>query len=258
MYPKFRTITDRGGPVGYPLSERVRLRFDNIERFISTLRTADAKERIRVALNRAPPGKNFTASYAAGDYVDTFDTKTKRWSGPYRILAPHLHKVNQLYILSGNRALLRSVDNTRPHTYSHEETSNMAYFADTVSDLFGAACDQLHGAFVTTVPADEATGEKWIKADQEEVSGLVERGVLTPATAAEVAASNAVFVPSKVVRVVKACGRHKSRWVASELRGQSERVVERTVPTPSRSIARLLISYALSHALLVRLFDIKQ
>ena len=240
VFPNFKAAEINNFTPGYPLDDAIKTRFRVIEAVQSAVRSVDARQRLAIAINKKPPGRNFTSIYQPGQSVDYFDKKDSRWYGPYSVLPMLDDDYSKVFIRSGNRVLLRNVSNCRHHTFSDDELRALKSYYSDVNECFSVS-----DVFATTVEAANATGDAWLAADEKEANGLIARGTIKMVPDSEVP-KDAKNVNSKVVRVIKDSGICKSRWVATEIGWKSDRVVERTVPTPSRAVLRVVLTVSLA------------
>ena len=174
------------------------------------LQSVQAKQKIADALNRWIPGKGATQhDFKIDDFVDVHDDGQNRWIGPYKFLSYDPRSSARCFVLSGNRALLRNVIHVRPHIFDISELDSLSLYCSQL--LWMGDVDDI---YMTVIKSDDPQlgSDDWDKADRAEFDGLIWRGVIQAIKAGDIPAG-AVYVPSKIVRVIKSDERKKTRWV---------------------------------------------
>jgi len=244
------------------IPEQIRRRFAMLENLQERAQSMAAKSKIARALAARPASKVTPfLNFKANDFVDIYNKKDG-WSGPYRLLAQASEK--SFWILKGARVLVRAVEHLRYHIFHDEEIDiihrNENFYCSNEENNPGGCSSTVASTFVTVVNAKEATGPAWTAADKKEIDGIIANETFAVEHEKDVP-PNASYINTGVVRVLKdAVGAPatipKSRWVAKEY--NSNRVVERSVPTPGKEIVRLMINLSLLFSSPLRTFDVRQ
>lgn len=235
-------ISDRNpDSIGSETLEFQRLRMIECARKFVISHSAQSK--IMRALNRRKPGKR--ENYKPGDLVDIFQTKSKSWTGPYRVLTVDGGK---LYLNSGHRIIQRNVTLVKHHIANNDKVLETmpVFFAEDESEF---------DMFMSSTYVTEECGDKpeFRVSDKKELDSIESNGVLEAASAAP---PGAVILPARMIRIFKSCGLAKSRLVAGG--HKDPRIdLERTAPTPKRESVRLMMAYAVSHGVVLKCFDVK-
>lgn len=220
------------------------------------IRSADAKERIRRALTRRYPG--LVGDINMHDLVDFYDTKGKKWCGPYATVGHDPNK-KKYYISRGARITGRHASHVRKHL---AEASASVYYLDFDGGVYNeenaalAAADK-EDVYVTEITGAEAAHEDFRKSDLSEVSSVKENGCLTPVKISTLP-PDANIMGSRVVRIRKPPNdKAKSRWIIQGYSDNRETLPDPSAPVPKKESFRLILTIAAARRQPLRTFDIK-
>lgn len=228
--------------------DRVQKRLQLLEETRKHRMAHDAKERLQRALDRKNTAATVCLQYFYGDFVDIFDKKSKKWSGPSMAIYQDARR-KQVWLKRNDRIIHRAVERMRRHVFDPEQLENMPSARELESFLDAEERANSAG-YLTTVTEAEATGPGWAAADKKEIDGIAQLGTSQAESAQDaqrVAEEDVTEITSGVVRVIKDdSGKTlKTRWVAKEAEWKSDRVRDRSVPTPCKEVWRILLTLVL-------------